>query len=230
MRHVFDFGPDRELVGAELSRPESWDRLRTQTSGPFALPATRAGWEAAALARPDLEGRARAIDDICQRRGVRRLATYGVGTAELELWLHRLAPERELICTENAPATADGVRALFREADVREHDLLNDPPLDAELHLFHRIDTEFGNRQWRRILRRFAAVPVLVAATEIIDVRRALSELRRGLHRRSVTKAGRIRTREAFEALWHRTHAAERVELYDLHGWLLEPRQPRSTA
>ena len=41
VRHHFDFGADRALVGHDLVRPEAWNALRTQTRGPFALPPTR---------------------------------------------------------------------------------------------------------------------------------------------------------------------------------------------
>lgn len=42
IRHYYDFGMDRAIVGDDLVRPDAWDRLRTQTSGVFAIPPTRA--------------------------------------------------------------------------------------------------------------------------------------------------------------------------------------------
>src|SRR3954464_12051168 len=100
VRHHFDFGSDRELVGDDLVRPEAWDALRTATSGPFGIPQTRAAWEAEADARPDIAERAPALDAVLERRGVQTLASYGVGGATLELWLHRVAPRRRLILTD----------------------------------------------------------------------------------------------------------------------------------
>jgi hypothetical protein len=107
---------------------------------------------------------------------------------------------------------------------VLRHDLLADPPLDAEWHLFHRIDTEFSNGTWRKILGRFRQCNVLVVATELIDFARAASELRVGLRNRNATRCGHVRNRAAFEALWRRSHDAERVQVADLHGWVLSPR------
>src|SRR3954452_6445823 len=101
--HYYDFGADRALVGDDLVRPEAWDGLRTQTAGPFALPAERDELERAADEREDLAVRARAIDAWLGARGVSRLASYGVGGALLEVWLHRLHPARELIVTDYAP-------------------------------------------------------------------------------------------------------------------------------
>jgi len=224
--HYFDFGADRELVGDDLARPEAWDALRTRSGGPFALPASRSEWEQVADERPDIRDRARAIDDLLETRGVRRLASYGVGGAPLECWLHRLHGERELVLTEYAPLTLERLRAVFPEANIRRHDLLTDAPLDADLHLFHRIDTEFTNRQWRGVFEAFREVPVLVVATEVATSERIFAILRAlpGHRWRRATKAGVIRNVAAFESLWRRTHMGRRLRVNDLKAWELEPR------
>jgi hypothetical protein len=224
--HYFDFGADRVHVGEDLVRPEAWDALRTNTMGPFSVPATREEWERAAEERSEIRDRAERIVSVARERGVRRLASYGAGAALLELWMHRLAPDVELVLTDYAPATVERVAAIFPEASVRRHDLLADRPVeDADLHLFHRIDTELSNAQWRGVLRRFAHVPVLVAATEVIDLSRAVIELQSRLRNRNVSRAGWLRTRAAFEALWGREHEATPVPIGDLDGWLLDPRR-----
>jgi hypothetical protein len=224
LRHHFDFGADRELVGDDLVRPEAWDALRTRTDGAFALPADRTAWEATADAGTDIAKRARAIDAVLAERAVGTLASYGVGVAALELWLHRLAPHRGLTLTDFGPATVERLTALFPDAEVHRHDLLRDAPLPADLHLFHRIDTEFDDDQYRAVLERFRAVPVLVVATEVIGLRRAAAELRKRVRPRRITHAGYIRTRAAFESLWDPTHSMTPLRLHDLDGWLLEPR------
>jgi hypothetical protein len=224
--HYYDFGADRVLVGDDLVRPEAWDALRTQTHGPFGLPASRQDWERVADERPEIRDRARAINAVLDTRGVSCLASYGVGGAPLECWLKRLAPERELIVTEYAPATIERLRSVFPEADVRAHDLLADAPVDADLHLFHRIDTEFTNRQWRSIFHAFARVPVLLVATEVATTDRLLAIVKAlpGNRRRRSTRAGVVRNADAFEALWRRTHAGRRLSVNDLEAWELEPR------
>jgi hypothetical protein len=224
--HYFDFGADRALVGDDLVRPEAWDALRTQTDGPFGLPANREDWERVADERRDIRDRAEAINVLLDRRGVSRLASYGVGGAPLECWLKRLAPSRELIVTEYAPATIERLRSVFPEAEVRAHDLFADPPVDADLHLFHRVDTEFTNRQWRVIFRAFRNVPVLLVATEVATLDRIAAVLKTlpGNRRRRATRAGVIRNAAAFEALWRQTHSARRVRVNDLDAWELAPR------
>jgi hypothetical protein len=69
-------------------------------------------------------------------------------------------------------------------------------------------------------------VPILVVATEVLDLRRVLLELRlrRRMKARHATKAGFIRSRSAFEALWRPTHESRPVRMHDLDGWELRPR------
>jgi hypothetical protein len=222
--HYFDFGETQELVGQDLVRPEAWDALRTRTYGPFALPETREQLERAAEERPEIEQRMREVDAWLEHRGVRKLASYGVGAAVAEFWLQRLNPKRRLTLTEYAPATIDRLRDLFPEAEIRQHDLRRDTPLEADQHLFHRIDTELTNRQWSEVFGRFARTQILVVATEVIDLRRALLTLRARLLSRRLTRAGWIRTRPAFERLWRQTHRQRPLRFHDLEAWALEPR------
>ena len=227
VRHHFDFGSDRAVVGDDLGNPESWDALRTQTSGAFALPATREAWEQTADEHPELEARARRVTELLDRRGVGRLASYGVGGATLECWLARQSPGRELVVTDYAQATVERLAPIFTEARCVRHDLFADPPLDADLHLFHRIDTEFDDGDWRRVFERFAAHPVLFVAAGQVDLRGALAEWRKG-RRAGASRAGWVRTLTALEALWERTHRATAIELGDLVAWTLEPKRALS--
>jgi len=224
IRHVYDFGPDRELVGDDLVRPEAWDALRVRTDGPFSLPDTREAWERSALERPDLVERARAVSAWADAQGVRRLASYGVGGATVEYLIWRENPSRELVVSDYAPAAVQRLAGLFPEADVRRFDLLVDPPLPGDAHLFHRVDTELTNRQWRALLRRFASERILVVATEVADMRRLSWEVRLRLSRRPTTRAGWLRNRAAFERLWRDTHDATAVRMHDLEAWDLRPR------
>lgn len=223
VRHHFDFGADRDLVGDDLVRPEAWDALRTGTTGPFALADTREAWERAADERPELEARARRIDAVFARRGARKVVSYGVGGATLECWLKRIAPDRELVVTDYAPATIERLGRVFPEAESVVHDLGADPPIEADLHLFHRIDTEFDNRHWHGVFERFGSVPILFVSAGTIDLRGALAEVRKG-RRPGATKAGWARTQGAVEALWRRTHEAVPADAGDLPAWELSPR------
>jgi hypothetical protein len=85
IRHHFDFGADRALVGDDLVRPQAWEALRTRTSGAFAISRDRAELERTADERPENCERARQIDAWLEERGVQTLASYGVAGAALEL-------------------------------------------------------------------------------------------------------------------------------------------------
>jgi hypothetical protein len=221
--HYYDFGNDRRLVGDELNRPEDWDALRTRTDGPFSLPATRSEWEQGADQWEQGLAQARAIDSWLVANSIGSLASYGVGRASLELSLHRLSPGRALAVTEYAPATVDWLTRVFTEAEVRHHNLLTDRPLDADVHLFNRIDPGFSDQEWRSILQRFSDRRILVA-TESIDLDRAMKAARLKQTDPNATWSGWLRNRAAFEALWKRTHRSRFLRLGDLDGWVLEPR------
>jgi hypothetical protein len=219
VEHHYDFGADRGLVGSQLINPQSWDAIR-QTSGPFGLPATRAEWEAVA-GTGDLAERARAIAAVADELNASRICSYGVGGAFVELNLARLRPDIELVCTDFTPRTLERLRDLFPEADVRHHDLLADAPLEADLHLFQRIDSELSNRQWRIVLPRYRE-PILLVATQLLDWNGLRHELR---SRRSptATAAGYVRTEAGLRSFWRRSHRDRRIDLGDHAGFLLTP-------
>jgi hypothetical protein len=232
LRHYHDFGRDRPVVGSNLVRPEAWDGLRTQTCGAFSIPATRAEFVRAAETRPDIAARAHAIDDWLERQGARTVASYGVGGASLEWLLHQLRPGRGLTLSDYGQWTVDRVTELFPEARVVLHDLRHDGPLTADVHLFHRIDTELNNSEWRIVLERFACERVLIVAADVLDMRRLLTELvtRPLIKRRRASWAGYIRSRAALEGLWRSAHIAHRLQIGDLEAWELVPRAAGSAS
>jgi hypothetical protein len=225
MPHLIDLGPDRQRVGRRVDSPAAWDALRTSAGGPYALPADRREWEATADARPEIGMRMRALAGWLADQQAGSLTSYGVGTALPELWLHRAAPALELAVTEHAPETVERLRALFTEARVVGHDLLSDPPLDADVHLFHRVDSELTRRQWRTVLARFARCRIVFVATEVYEWRRVPDDLRQLWARRGWTRSGWQRTRAALRDLWQPTHVEAALPLGDLEAWVLDPRQ-----
>jgi hypothetical protein len=221
IRHHFDFGGDRALVGDDLVQPDAWDALRTNTHGPFSLAASPEELARDAETRPEIAERARALDGVLD---VQTLASYGVGAGVLEWWLGRLRPERRLVLGDYAPRTVEQLRVLFPDADVRGHDLLRDAPLSADVHLFHRIDSELTTAEWRGTFERFAKETIVLVATEVATMQRLVQELQFRLLNRNASRAGWLRTRDAFAALWRDTHDARPVRAHDLDAWVLTPR------
>lgn len=223
VRHVYDFGADRDLVGDDLVRPAAWDALRTQTTGPFSMARDREELQRMADEHPEVGERMRVVDWLVRERRAATLASYGVGGGLPEAWLQRVSDVR-MTLTDYGPETVERLHALFPGVPVRRHDLLRDDPLIADVHLFHRIDTELGNAEWRQVFERFADRTVIVVATEVADLARIALEVRKRLQNRRVSNAGWLRTCGAFEALFRATHRATPVTFNDLDGWLLEPR------
>ena len=226
VRHYYDFKADRTIVGNDLGTPDSWDRLRTQTVGAFAIPATRDAFIASARAHAEIANRARAVDMWLTDRGAASVASYGVGSGVLEWWMRELRPGREIACTDYAAATVERLNEIVPELSARRHDLRQDGPLHADVHLFHRIDTELDDRQWREVFERFSSVPILLVAATILDVKTLTLELlaRPRLWRRKASRAGFLRTRAAFASLWPQTHFAQPLRIHDHDAWYLMPR------
>jgi len=224
-RHHYDFGEDTGLVDGDLVREGTWDAMRTQTSGPFAIADDRAQLERYAEGRVELERRAAVILALARDREADSIVSYGAGTGLLEHWMVRLGPgDIALTLTDYAPATVERLVTLFPDARVVAHDLRTGPLAPGALHLFHRIDAELDGQAWRQVLQRFGAVPVLFVATEVASTRRLLAELRVRVQAPHAARAGFLRNRAAFEALWSKTHDASFVQVADLEGWLLEPK------
>jgi hypothetical protein len=225
VRHVYDFGADRALVGDDLVRPDAWDALRTRTDGPFAMATSAEQAEHDALAHPGLRGRADALADWLSQERVQRLVSYGVGAGAVEVLVRRRGVVDDLVVTEYAPETVARLRQVLPGVEVVHHDLLSDPPLEGDVHLFHRIDTEFDNRQLRGVLDRFAGRRVLVIVTSTVNVREAMREVVYRVRNRNVSRAGWSRSAATFEALWRHTHDARPLTFHDLPAWDLTPRR-----
>jgi hypothetical protein len=222
--HHYDFGADSDVVGDNLLRPEAWDSLRLRTKGPFTIASDRAELERQADAHREIGDRMKLVDGLLRERGARTLVSYGVGGAVAELWLLRVNPTLGLTITDYAPETVERLHRLLPEVEVRRHDLLRDAPLPGDIHLFHRIDTELDNRQWRGVYQRFAGRTVVVVAGQVVPGSEIPRRLWTSFRHRGATRAGWSRTASAFESLWRRTHRGTHVDLLDLEGWVLDPR------
>jgi hypothetical protein len=224
VRHAYDFGSARSVVGDDLVQAHAWDAARA-LPGPFALPHDRAAWERAA-ARPDLEARARDIAAIARSRRAGRLCSHGVGTALLELNLARELPDVRLVCTDYAPQTVERLSAMFTEANVVLRDLTDDDQPEADLHLMHRLDAELGDDEWHHVFAHLQK-PIVFVPNVVLDLAGAAREVARRVVRRGrLTNAGWFRNEAALRSLWSASHTDERRSVGGATAYLLEPRRP----
>ncbi len=224
VRHHFDFGADRAVVGDDLVRPEAWDALRTQTSGAFALAETREQWERTADEHPELEARARRLDEVFGR----------LGAAEGRL-VRRRRRHARVLAQAGRPAARPGRHRLraghgrAAEADLRRGRVRGPRPV--------------GRRPARRRPaplppdRHRVREPALAGGVRAL--RRGADRVRGGRAGRSPRRPGRgpqgpparclagrlgAHAAGAIEALWKQTHTAVPVDVGDLPAWELRPR------
>ena len=224
IRNYFPFYEAHEVIGPDLVRPEAWDRARLSSTRPdFALPEDRVDYERLVDSETAYEERARRLDHILDEFGAASVASYGVGRGVLERWLSRLSPDRALTITEYTPASLARLGQLFPEARTEVFDLRSESPLDADVHLMHRLDTELDDPEWREVFARYAEERVIFIAASQLSVWLFLWQARVRLQRRR-TFAGWLRTHDAVADLWSDTHVAESIPGLDLDGWVLVPR------
>lgn len=197
--------------GMTLGSPEAWDAVRTSSDQHFGIPETTDEWRRAAE-RPNFQARARDVMNVASKLRANRICSYGVGTAMMELNL-----SGDVAVTEYAPLTVERLKDVFAHAFI--HDLTRDPPVKADLHVFHRVETELTDRQWRELFTRFRA-PILV----VVDDYATGQHIRSAIRNRGRKASGWVRTRPRLLGLWRGTHCHEQVLIGELDGYLLLPR------
>ena len=101
--------------GPARAAPSRWlTRGRSGSGPPMRTPSSRRG---------------RGGSTRCSRAAVpARSPPTAIGGATLECWLKRVAPDRELVVGDYAPATIERLRPIFTEAECVVHDLLGRSP------------------------------------------------------------------------------------------------------
>jgi hypothetical protein len=167
--------------------------------------------------------RAESVVAVASDLGVDSLASYGVGTAVLELRIAQCAPNLRLTCTDSAPRSVERLGTIFPEAQVIRHDFSRELPLNAELHLMHRLETELSNEAWPGVIARFRE-PILFVPCVVLDLVSAARELGRRVRYRGLTRAGWFRNESALRALWSSTHDDRRTIVGDQIAFILTRR------
>ena len=223
--HYHDFGADRKLVGDDLLNPEAWDNLRIESSTMFVFHPDREEWDREITQNAYQEKRARQVVEWLDPRGIETIASYGVGPAPVERWINRLRPDWRFTLTDYAPRTVERLRSHFPEAESRQHDFINDDPLEAGLHFFCCIDTELTDEQWQLVLRNFRGRTLLIYPCATFGLLTIVGELRQRGPGKNPTRCGYWRTKGRFEELIDPTHEPQRLTSRKAGtAWLCTPK------
>ncbi|MGI8460472.1 MAG: hypothetical protein ACR2OC_02380 [Solirubrobacterales bacterium] len=225
--HYYDFGEDRPLVGDDLLNPDAWDNLRTESNTIFVFHPDREEWDREIAGNAYQERRARQLIEWVEPGGVTRIASYGVGPAPVERWVHNLKPNWQLQLTDYGPRTVERLKTHFPEAETRRHNFVLDLPLKAELHLFCCVDTELTDEEWKLVLRNFSACRMLIYPCATFGLLTIVGELRQRGPGKKPTRCGFWRTKSRFDELISATHDLRRLESRRAGtAWLCEPKEP----
>lgn len=238
--HWYNFDDSIRPHARTLEGAASWDELRMRDeSGAFGLGATVEEWRLRASSQADLQSRAATIGNLLRGWGTRKLVSVGVGNGMLEYLVKQKASEIEVRCGDYAPRSLAALRERFPDCssvelmDLRRFDWTQEP---GEVVLFHRVDMELRNSEWKDVfsglanrgVERIIWVPcgLLNAAAIGGQVRAVLTAI---TARRRLTRTGYLRSQARMLSLFapHYRRSTVRSE-GDLPIWALakERRRP----
>lgn len=212
---------------------EAWDAIRIDNEDtPFSIPKDRSSWIDKCLQNKEIIQRAKAVVALLHDLKITGLFSMGVGAAFLEYNIKTLYPEIFLACFDFSPHSVKRLQGLFKEADLVENlDMLKGGWKFKEnsLYLFHRIDQEFNDAQWKKIFNDIAAVGVeyvLFIPCGILGwgslINEKLNLLKYRIQGKPVTFAGYLRSKDAFYSLWQGSYRVKgRIRAGGLSGFLL---------
>ena len=203
-----------QRIAVSLVDGRAWDELRERDDR-FKIADSRQLLNRQASGEYDR--RARGIAAILANLDAETVCSHGAGNGALEAALIRHAPTIRLRCTDYAPQTVSQLQRLLPDADVVQHDLRRDPLPDADVHVFHRVDTELDNLQWARVLESVAAA--IFVPGQMCTLPQIAAHIFRELTFGRPT--GYARNRAAIEKLWHRTHHGDPTMLGDAEAFIL---------
>jgi hypothetical protein len=241
--HYYKFGTLAGEVGENLVTPSSWDalRLKKTTINPFAIPDTKSEWIENCESNSQLQERGRLLSQRLRELGVSELLSIGSGGACLEYHLLSNMPELKLQMTDFAPLTVERMKSHFE--GLAQYQLFNMTTdswsvASQKSVLFSRIDSELSNIEWVTVLKSVFDSNVrriLFIPTEFLKTRSLARSLVYALTKkigltRTVSRAGYLRNRAAFIALFHRSGFVLRsiTPLQDVELWEVIPKSDKN--
>jgi len=201
-----------ENMSNDLTTSLSWDTLRLDTiDTPYSIPEKRDDWIKKCLSNGKYIAQAKEIIKITEELGYKRIFSVGVGGAWLEYNIKQLKHDLHITCTDYAIKTIKRLRSVFIDCDkIEVFDIIKDNfPQKKEFILLNRIDTEFDDKNLKKIYSNMAnngIENILVIATHILTIRYYfMSQLRiiiNKFRRRKMIFAGYSRTKSRFIELF----------------------------
>jgi len=223
IKNYYYFKNGEKPVGNSLSSEAAWAALRLDNADtPFSLPRERRLWVAKALKEDAIRSRAQAIVRLVTEAGFSKIYSPGCGCAFLEYNVKTLLPRLSLYCSDSCGVSVEILKKIFIEADdVRKSDIASGGwrAESGALYLFHRVDQEFDDAQWRQIflaMHQARIKHILFIPCELLGIGGLIKKkIKFSLYAARKNKpifAGYARTKASFMALWE--------GLYTLKGFL----------
>jgi len=234
VKHYYSFGKRAENVGKNLLTKKSWDAIRIDDDNtPFSIPKNREDWIKKCLGNKEMLERARAIGIFAKEKRFKKIISFGSGACFMEYNLKNQYPDIVLECSDFSPNSVERLKSIFTEAEkIDVFDMLKDDFKNEEgvLYLFHRLDTDFSNSQWKNIFERAnkAGIGNVLFVPCAIDTLKSLTKTILGKWHQIIFKksklsfAGYLRSKGALKNLFNNYYrTAEELRIGDLTGFYL---------
>ncbi|MBI3631796.1 MAG: hypothetical protein HY219_02955 [Candidatus Staskawiczbacteria bacterium] len=236
IKHYYSFGKRAENVGKNLLTDKSWDAIRIDDDNentPFSIPKNREDWVKKCIANKDMADRAKAIGKFSKEKGFKKIISFGVGACFMEYNLKNQYPDIILECSDFSPNSVERLKGIFTEADkIYVFDMLKDDFENEEgvLYLFHRLDTDFSNSQWKDIFERASRMGInnILFVPGAIDTLKSLTKMILGkwyqiiFKRSKLSFAGYLRNKSALKNIFNNYYRlSEEFKIGDLTGFYL---------
>lgn len=236
VKHYYSFGKRAEAVGRNLLSENSWDAVRIDDENrdtPFSIPKKREDWIKKCINHDQMVKRADAVGKFLKEKGFKKVISYGSGACFMEYNLKNQHPDIVLECSDFSPNAVERLKNIFTEADkiylfdMLRHDFKSE---NGALHLFHRLDADFSNSEWKDIFKRAskARITNILFVPCAIDTLKSLAKTIIGKWHQIIFKksilsfAGYLRTKDALKNLFiDYYNLSEETTVGDLTGFYL---------
>ena len=239
LKNYYCFNDSENILGGNLTTPDSWDALRTKKIGrnqPFLIHEDRDQWNEFCLSNEEVALRVKRLLEILGSR-FNSIDSFGVGNACLEFLIKKGRPSMQVRCSDFAPKSVERLKTVFPEADnIAVFDMLKEqwPTVKNDsLCLLHRVDAEFNDLEWEKIFDKIKCAGiqnVLFIPCEVLTagavLKKKVKYLIFSVLRRKMTFAGFIRTQKRFISLMEKSfYIKEIITIHDVKGFWLTPKE-----